>query len=508
MEDYILQMQNVTKDFSGVKALKDVTFHVKRGEIHALVGENGAGKSTLMKVLSGVYPNGQYQGKIIVNGKEEKFSRIKDSEKRGIVIIYQELGLVRSMNVCENIFLGNEDLKAGFINWAKQYQRCQQVLSDVGLDVGVKEEVGKLGMGKQQLIEIAKALSKDVKILILDEPTSSLTEKDSKNLLELLKKLRKEGITCIYISHKLEEVMEISDTITVLRDGETIVTKPRKELTKDEMINYMVGRELTEMYPCKDHNPQQTVFEVKNWNAVEVDDSSRYILKNINMHVRKGEILGIAGLMGAGRSELALSIFGSLLAKTTGELYLNGEKLNPIKSARQALDEGICYVSEDRKEYGLVLSSDIRTNMTLSSLNKITNGGVINKKMEEHKVRSGIAELRIKTPSMNQRVENLSGGNQQKVVLMKALLTQPQVLFLDEPTRGIDVGAKQEIYQLMNKLVEQGICIVMISSELPEVLGMCDRVYVMHEGKISGELDFGKEEVTQEIILKYATGGI
>lgn len=508
MEDYILQMQNVVKDFSGVKALKDVTFHVKRGEIHALVGENGAGKSTLMKVLSGVYPEGQYEGKIIVNGKEEKFSRIKDSEKIGIVIIYQELGLIRSMNVCENIFLGNEDLKTGIINWSKQYKKCQELLNEVGLDVGVKEEVGTLGMGKQQLIEIAKALGKGAKLLILDEPTSSLTEKDSKNLLELLKKLRKEGITCIYISHKLEEVMEISDTVTVLRDGETITTKPIAELTKDSMINYMVGRELRDLFPKKHHSPEKTIFELKNWNAVEVDDPSKYILKDINMHVRKGEILGIAGLMGAGRSELALSIFGSLLAKTTGEMHLNGRQLSPMKSARQALDEGICYVSEDRKEYGLVLSSDIRTNMTLSSLDKLTNAGVINKKLEVQKVREGIKELRIKTPSMNQLVENLSGGNQQKVVLMKALLTQPQVLFLDEPTRGIDVGAKQEIYHLMNELVEQGICIVMISSELPEVMGMCDRVYVMHEGKISGELDFSKEEVSQEKILKYATGGI
>lgn len=507
MEDYILQMEHITKTFPGVKALDDVNFKVKRGEIHSLVGENGAGKSTLMKVLSGVYPRGTYEGKMLIEGKEQQFQGIKDSERAGVAIIYQELGLVRSMNVCENVFLGNEKKKGKFIDWNYQYRRTRELLNEVSLDVNPDVQVGMLGTGKQQLIEIAKALSKDVKILILDEPTSSLTEKDTDNLLELLKKLKERGITCIYISHKLNEVFRISDSITILRDGKTIATKSAAEMTVQEIIASMVGRELTDRFPRKDHTAGEEVLEVRDWTVENPENPEKPILNHVNFKARKGEILGIAGLMGAGRTELAMSIIGAFETKARGKLYLNGKEIKHMNHPKEAIKAGIAYLSEDRKRYGLVLDYDIKTNITLSSLDKLKKNGVIDINLEKRKTKEYIEKLGVKTPSMFQLAKNLSGGNQQKVVVAKALLTEPKVLILDEPTRGIDVGAKYEIYQLMNELVDQGISIVMISSELPEIIGMSDRIYVMCEGRIQGELDCRTDNISQEEILYYAAGG-
>lgn len=508
MEDYILEMCNITKEFPGVKALDDVTFRVKHGEIHALVGENGAGKSTLMKVLSGVYPTGEYTGKMLINGKEQKYTCIKDSEKAGVAIIYQEFGLVRTMTICENVFLGNEVKKYGFIDWTYQNQRCEELLKKVKLDESPGTVVDTLGTGKQQLIEIAKAFNKDVDILILDEPTSSLTETDSENLLELLREFKAAGMTCIYISHKLNEIFDISDTITVLRDGKTITTKPTSEMTESSLIAYMVGRDMTEVYPTAKHSPGQTVLQIKDWTVPKTGNPEKNLLDKINLNVRKGEIVGIAGLMGAGRTELAMSIFGALKEKpTAGELYLKGKKVR-FNSPGEAIEGGMMYLSEDRKRYGLLLNSDLRINITLASLNKISKHTVIDLNAEIEKVAKGIRDLNVKTPSMMQLAKNLSGGNQQKVLIAKALLTKPDVLILDEPTRGIDVGSKYEIYQLMHQLADEGIGIIMISSELPEVINMSDRIYVMSEGRITGEFNAHEDEITQEALLYSAAGGV
>lgn len=507
MDDCILEMRHICKHFGGVKALDDVSFSVKRGEIHGLVGENGAGKSTLMKVLSGVYPTGEYTGQMLVDGREQHYSCIKDSERSGVAIIYQELGLVKTMQVCENIFLGNEIQKGkGVIDWDQEYKRCRELLASVKLDVSPTTLVESLGTGKQQLIEIAKALNKNVKLLILDEPTASLTEADTQNLLKLLHHLKEQGMTCVFISHRLGEVMEIADTITVMRDGKTIVTRSVEEMSEEQMIAYMVGREMKQLFPKVPHTAGETVLEVREWTVDDPDNPGKFLVDHAAIDVRRGEIVGIAGLMGAGRTELAMSIFGGMRADG-GRLRLAGKEHHPFKHPKQALHAGIGYLSEDRKAYGLVLGMDIRTNMTLSSLDKISRRGVINKDAELKTVTGGIESLRIKTPTMYQLVQNLSGGNQQKVLLMKSMLANPKVLFLDEPTRGIDVGAKYEIYQLMNKLVEEGVCIVMISSELPEIINMSDRIYVMCEGRIQTELVEGRDKITQENILYYASGG-
>lgn len=506
MDDYILEMRNITKEFPGVKALDNVTFRVKRGEIHSLVGENGAGKSTLMKVLSGVYPAGEYSGEMLINGKEQKYSCIKDSENAGVAIIYQELGLVRTMTVCENIFLGNEAKKGKFIDWDYQNAQSRELLKKVKLNELPSTVVDTLGTGKQQLIEIAKALNKKCDILILDEPTSSLTEADSANLLDLIRELKKEGMTCIYISHKLNEIFDISDTITVLRDGKTIVTKPVSEMTESSLVAYMVGRDMTEMYPRAEHTPGEVVLEVKDW-SVPKKGTEKLLLDHVNIKARKGEIVGIAGLMGAGRTELAMSIFGALKEKPiSGELYVKGKKVE-FKEPKSAIEGGMMYLSEDRKRCGLLLNSDLRVNITLASLKKLVHNGVINLDEEARKVQKGIKDLNVKTPSMMQLAKNLSGGNQQKVLIVKAILTEPDVLILDEPTRGIDVGSKYEIYQLMHELANDGISIIMISSELPEVINMSDRIYVMSEGRITGEFDNSDLSMTQEELLYYAAGG-
>lgn len=506
MSEYILEMKNITKEFPGVKALDNVTFRVKKGEIHALCGENGAGKSTLMKVLSGVYPSGTYTGEVIVKGVTQNFSGIKDSEKAGIAIIYQELALVKQMSVCENIFLGNEKVKkSGFINWDQSYVESQKVLNEVRLNINPNTKVLNLGIGQQQLVEIAKAIAKKAEILILDEPSAALTESETENLLQILKELKSKGVTCIYISHKLSEVFEIADSITILRDGKSIGTEPLSEMTENKVIALMVGREITQRFPRKEHKPGEVVMEVKNWNVYNPDLPEQKVIDNVSFKVRKGEILGIAGLMGAGRTELVMSIFGAYGANVSGEIILEGRPIS-IKNPRQAIEAGIGYVSEDRKRYGLVLGMDIKNNITLSSLKSMSKFSLINGNEVIKNTNQYVENLRIKTPSIEQKVSNLSGGNQQKVVLAKWLLTKPKILIMDEPTRGIDVGAKFEIYNIMNKLIDEGVCIIMISSELPEILGMSDRILVMHEGTLTKE--FYWNEATQENILTYATGGM
>ena len=501
----ILEMKNITKEFPGVKALDNVTFSVKRGEIHCLVGENGAGKSTLMKILSGVYPHGQYEGDIVFGGQNQTFSNIRDSERTGISIIYQELALVPEMTVYENIFLGNEIRKGQLINWNETIKRAKEMLGKVQLDVNPAVQVKDLGVGKQQLVEIAKALSKDVKLLILDEPTSALNEGDVDNLLNLLRDLREQGVTCIMITHKLKEVMDISDSVTVLRDGQTICTLDahQGEVSEQSLIKHMVGREIDNIYPKRDHvRSDEIVLEVKGWTAYE-SSRERPVLKDANFNVKKGEIVGFAGLMGSGRTELALSLFGNPdHYQITGEMISGGESLK-FNHPREAIRAGLAYVSEDRKRNGLILMQDVKQNTTLANLKEISTRSVVNQN-EEIGVANGYKEsLNIKTPSIEQTVGHLSGGNQQKVSLAKWLFVKPNVLVLDEPTRGIDVGAKFEIYTIMNELVRQGMSIIMISSELPEVLGMSDRVYVVSAGEITGELPI--EEATQERIMHLAT---
>ena len=504
MEDYILQMKNITKTFPGVKALSDVSFDVKRGEIHALVGENGAGKSTLMKVLSGIYGVGTYDGDIVLNGEVQHFSSIRDSEEKGIAIIYQELALCKNLNVAESIFLGSEiKNKNGLINWEETYHKTSEYLKKVHLDLNPETLIINLGVGQMQLLEICKAISKEAKLIIFDEPTAALTDDESERLLKLINELKEQGVSCIYISHKLDEVLSIADTITVLRDGQTVITKPKSEITKNEMISYMVGRELSQMFPRKEHNPGEIVFEMHNWSVNHPQIKDKEVIHSVNINVRKGEIVGIAGLMGAGRTELMMSLMGAYGSNVRGDVIFEGKKIN-IHNASEAIENGICYMSEDRKRYGLVQMQDIKFNVSLPVLKRLSKGGIIDDNQLFHEVSGYVKDLSIKTPSVEQLTRNLSGGNMQKVVLAKWLMTKPKVLIMDEPTRGIDVGAKVEIYNIMNDLVAQGMSVIMISSELPEVLGISDRIYVMHEGSITAELDH--KDATQEIIMKYCTG--
>ncbi|HOE35172.1 MAG: sugar ABC transporter ATP-binding protein [Chloroflexi bacterium] len=504
MEDSILEMKSITKEFPGVKALDQVTFSVARGEIHCLVGENGAGKSTLMKVLSGVHPYGSYSGEIYIDGVLQKFSGIRDSERAGIAIIYQELALIPELSVYENIFLGNEIRNGLVIDTNETIKEADEILKKVGLDVSPEAKVKTLGVGKQQLIEIAKALKKEVKLLILDEPTAALNENDSDNLLEIIKGLKAQGVTCILISHKLREVLSIADTITVLRDGKTICTLDNKEhqVTDSVLIKHMVGRSIDNVFPRREKiTPGEEVLRLENWSAYS-PSLGRDILKDINISVRAGEIVGIAGLMGSGRTELAKSIFGNPdHYKVSGSLWIKGKE-QKFKSPNDAIRSQLAYVTEDRKGNGLILIDDVRHNITLANLKEIAQRGVINENEEIVIASEYKQSLNIKTPSIEQKVRNLSGGNQQKVSLGKWLFVKPGVMILDEPTRGIDVGAKYEIYTIMNSLVEKGMSIIMISSELPEILGMSDRVYVMSAGRIKGELS--ADEFSQEKIMALA----
>lgn len=505
MSDYILEMKQITKEFPGVKALDNVNFKVKRGEIHCLVGENGAGKSTLMKVLSGVYPHGTYSGDIVYNGEIQNFKKISDSEEKGIVIIYQELALIPELSLYENIYFGHEILKGKSIDWNETIVRGAEMLKKVGLHADPSMKVKDLGVGNQQLVEIAKALSKNVKLLILDEPTASLNEDDSQNLLKLIRELKEQGVTCIMISHKLREITAIADTITVLRDGATICSLDANErkIEEAEIIKHMVGREMDNIYPKREkHEFGDVALELKDWTVFD-PAKNREILHNVNINVRKGEIVGIQGLMGAGRTELALSMFGNPMGYrvTGGELFLNGKKVH-FKHPKEAIKAGLAYVTEDRKGNGLILMQDIRYNTTIANLEALVEGIAINENEEINVANSYKKSINIKAPSIEQKVSNLSGGNQQKVQIAKWMFAKPQVLILDEPTRGIDVGAKYEIYSLMNKLVDEGMSIIMISSELPEVLGMSDRLYVMSEGTITGELL--AEEADEEKVMAMA----
>ncbi|MEI6776999.1 MAG: ATP-binding cassette domain-containing protein [Chloroflexales bacterium] len=505
MSTPILEMKNITKEFPGVKALNNVSFRVARGEIHCLVGENGAGKSTLMKVLSGVYPHGTYSGDILLGGDVQRYRGIRDSEHAGVAIIYQELALIPELTVYENIFLGNEIRNGPLVNWNETIKRAGEMLDKVRLKVNPAAKIKDLGVGKQQLVEIAKALSRDIKLLILDEPTAALNEDDSANLLDLLRGLRDQGVTCILISHKLKEVIEISDSVTVLRDGQTICTLDahKGEVSESALIKHMVGREIDNIYPRREHKePGEVVLEVRGWNAYD-PGLGRTILRDVNLNVRRGEIVGVAGLMGSGRTELAMSIFGNPLGyQIKGELLMKG-KPQSFRQPQDAISAGVAYVTEDRKGNGLILIQDVKENITLANLYAIAQRGVIDSNAEIKIANEYKVSLNIKTPSVEQRVSNLSGGNQQKVCLSKWLFVKPDLLILDEPTRGIDVGAKFEIYTLMNTLVDQGMSIIMISSELPEVLGMSDRVYIVSSGRITGELPIA--EATPEKVMRLAT---
>ena len=498
----LLEMINITKEFPGVKALDNVNLKVEEGEIHALVGENGAGKSTLMNVLSGIYPFGSYTGDIVYNGEVCKFQKIKDSEEKGIVIIHQELALIPYMSIGENMFLGNEQGSKAKIDWDKTYAEADKYLKMVGLSESSRTLIKDIGVGKQQLVEIAKALAKHAKLLILDEPTSSLNETDSKALLDLLLKFKQEGMTSIIISHKLNEVSYVADKITVIRDGSTIETldKTVDEITEDRIIKGMVGREMTDRFP-KRHDVKigDVAMEVKDWTVYHPQFAERKVVDGVSMNVRKGEVVGIAGLMGAGRTELAMSIFGkSYGTNISGQLILNGQEVH-LKNIKDAIKHKIAYVTEDRKGNGLVLTNPIKINTTIANLSELCNKRVIDQDKEYQVAEDYREKLKTKCPSVEQNVGNLSGGNQQKVLLAKWMFADPDVLILDEPTRGIDVGAKYEIYCIINDLVAAGKSVIMISSELPEVLGMSDRIYVMNEGKMVGEMSGA--EASQESIM-------
>ncbi|MDA5634178.1 MULTISPECIES: sugar ABC transporter ATP-binding protein GguA [Rhizobium/Agrobacterium group] len=502
MANTILEMRNITKTFPGVKALENVNLKVKEGEIHALVGENGAGKSTLMKVLSGVYPAGTYEGEIHYEGAVRNFRAINDSEDIGIIIIHQELALVPLLSIAENIFLGNEVASNGVISWQQTFNRTRELLKKVGLKESPETLITDIGVGKQQLVEIAKALSKSVKLLILDEPTASLNESDSEALLNLLIEFRKQGMTSIIITHKLNEVRKVADQITVLRDGMTVKTLDchQEEISEDVIIRNMVGRDLEDRYPPRDVPIGETILEVKNWNAYHQQHRDRKVLHDINVTVRKGEVVGIAGLMGAGRTEFAMSVFGKSYGhKISGEVLIDGKPVD-VSTVRRAIDAGLAYVTEDRKHLGLVLNDNILHNTTLANLAGVSKASVIDD-IKEMKVASDFrTRLRIRSSGIFQETVNLSGGNQQKVVLSKWLFSDPDVLILDEPTRGIDVGAKYEIYTIINQLAADGKGVLMISSEMPELLGNCDRIYVMNEGRIVAELPKG--EASQESIMR------
>lgn len=501
----LLEMRGITKEFPGVRALDDVSFKVSYRETHCLVGENGAGKSTLMKVLSGVYGHGTYSGDILLNGEVQKFRSISDSERQGIAIIYQELALVPHMTVYENIFLGHEINTRGVVDWNETIRRAKEMLETVGLHINPATLVRDLSVSQQQLVEIAKALSKNVKLLILDEPTSALNETESENLLSLVRSLKDRGITSVLISHKLKEVISVADVVTVLRDGLTVCTlyADKQEIDENTIIKNMVGREINNIYPERDYTAtDEVILEVRDMNAYN-RSIGRHVLRNINFNVRKGEIVGFAGLMGSGRTELALSIFGNYARyQLSGEIVKNGIS-HRFRHPSEAIAAGIAYVSEDRKTKGLILSQDVKQNITLANLRELAKRSLVNSHEEVRVARQYKESLNIKTPSIEQVVNNLSGGNQQKVSVAKWLFVKPDILILDEPTRGIDVGAKFEIYAIMKDLVSNGMSIIMISSELPEVLGMSDRIYVMSEGRLTGELQ--SKDASQEAIMRLAT---
>jgi D-xylose transport system ATP-binding protein len=503
--DIILDFKNVTKHFPGVVALDDVSFSINRGEIHGICGENGAGKSTLVKILSGVYPFGTYEGSVIYNDKELHLSQssIREAVEEGIAIVYQELTLVPTRTVGENVFLGKEPVERGLINWNKLYADTQAILDKYQLDVDPRATVRNLGVGKMQMVEIAKALSEDAKVLILDEPSSALSKAEVEKLMEILRGLKSHGITCIYISHRLEEFFLITDRVTVMRDGKVITTQPTKNVTQADLVKYMVGREMKERFPKGNRKPGEVIFEVEGLEAADPNNANRKILDGISFNVRKGEILGIAGLMGSGRTELVLTLFGEYAKITKGRIRLDGKPIEP-KSARQAIDKGLSLVPEDRKRMGLVLIQSILKNISLPNLDQFSGFASIDANKEMQASLQQAKSLTIKAPSLEVKAETLSGGNQQKVVISKWLMSKPQVMIMDDPTRGIDVGAKFEIYKLMNELAEKGVAVIMISSDLEEVLGMSDRVMVMCRGHSTLTLPIA--EASQERVMALATG--
>ncbi|GGH35122.1 multiple monosaccharide ABC transporter ATP-binding protein [Microbacterium album] len=505
-ENLILRMESITKEFGGgVKALDGVSLEVRRGEVHAICGENGAGKSTLMKVLSGVHPAGSFRGTIEFEGRPVAFKSINDSEAEGIVIIHQELALSPYLSVAENIFLGNEVARGGVIDWNKTNQEAAKLLARVGLDENPATRISDLGVGKQQLVEIAKALSKRVKLLILDEPTAALNDEDSSHLLDLIAHLRGQGITCIIISHKLGEVMRIADAITVIRDGRTIETMPRADATEARIIRAMVGRELHTMFPPREPQIGEELFRVENWTVHHPLDPGRRVVDDVSFHVRAGEVVGFAGLMGAGRTELAMSLFGrSYGTGISGRAYKSGREVS-LRTVDEAIRTGLAYATEDRKRYGLNLIGDITGNVSAAALGRLARLGVVDRHREYKVADSYRHKMNIKAPSVSALTGQLSGGNQQKVVLSKWVFSGPDVLILDEPTRGIDVGAKYEIYGIINELATQGKAIIVISSELPEVIGLSDRIYAISEGRITGEV--AREDADQETLMHYMTMG-
>ncbi|MDQ3651873.1 MAG: xylose ABC transporter ATP-binding protein [Acidobacteriota bacterium] len=499
----LLEMKEITKTFPGVRALDGVSFDLHAGELHALVGENGAGKSTLMKVLGGVYPHGSYGGEIQLGGEMQRFAGVRDAENAGIAVIFQELSLIKELSIGENIFLGRAPRRFGVIRWEELYSRAQKLLDDLHLPLDPRTPVGNLGIGQQQLVEIAKALSQEAHILVLDEPTAALTDAEVETLFHIINKLKARGVGMIYISHKLNEVFRISDRITVLRDGRTVGTEPTSALDEARVIAKMVGREVGDIFPEADHERGDVVFEVRNMTVEDPNIKGKLLVNNVSFAVRRGEVLGVAGLMGAGRSDLLMGIFGAHAGRVTGEVSINGERLR-ITRPSDAIKRGIAFVTEDRKRFGLILDQTILNNMTLAGLTKLSGRFVTDTDAEAAAGERAMKDLRVKANSVFTVVGTLSGGNQQKVVLAKWLLTEPRVLFLDEPTRGIDVGAKQEIYAQINALAKEGLAIVLVSSELPEVLGLSDRVMVLHEGHVTGE--FKRREATPEAVMACATG--
>jgi putative multiple sugar transport system ATP-binding protein len=501
----ILEMRSITKVFPGVRALDDVSLTVERGHIHAICGENGAGKSTLMKVLSGVYAHGTYEGDILYEGEVVAFKNLRDSEAKGIVIIHQELALSPYLSIAENIFLNNEIKRFGLIDWNKTGQEAQKLIARVGLRESPDTKVKEIGVGKQQLVEIAKALSKRVKLLILDEPTAALNDEDSAHLLDLLRHLKGQGITCIIISHKLNEIASIADKTTIIRDGKVIETLDMAggKVDQERIIKGMVGREMENRYPQHTATIGEEIMRVENWTAYHPEETSRVVVDNVNIKVHRGEIVGLAGIMGAGRTELARSIFGhSWGSKISGKVFINGKEAK-VSTIRDAIDSGIAYATEDRKRYGLNLIDDIKRNISMASLKDFLKRGLVDDN-REYVVASEYREsMNIKAPSVNSVVGKLSGGNQQKVVLSQWINTKPEILILDEPTRGIDVGAKYEIYTIIQNLADSGKGVIVISSELPELLGICDRVYAISEGRITGEVE--KKDFKPELLMKYMT---
>lgn len=504
-KDVILEFKNVTKKFPGITALDDVSFSIRRGEIHGICGENGAGKSTLMKILAGVYPWGSYEGQVIYDGQELKLTNqsIRQAVQEGIAIVYQELTLVPSISVGENIYLGKEPTEFGVINWDKLYADTQQVLKKYHLDVPPRAIVRHLGVGKMQMTEIAKALAEDAKVLILDEPTSALAEAEIDQLMEILQQLKRHGVTCIYISHKLNEFFRITDSITILRDGKTVSTRPTDKLNIETLVSSMVGREMKERFPKGNRKPGEVILEVEDLHALDPEDPSFKVLKGVSFNLRRGEILGIAGLMGSGRTELVTTLFGEYGKITSGKIRMEGREIT-IRNSKEAMRHGISLVPEDRKRHGLVLIQSILRNISLANLDRFSTWFRIDDTAELKSSTDFAKSLAIKAASLDAQVDSLSGGNQQKVVISKWLMSQPKVLIMDDPTRGIDVGTKFEIYKIMNELSERGIAIIMISSELEEVLGMSDRVLVMREDSSVGTLDIS--EATQEKIMALATG--